>query len=541
MISILQILGGLALFLFGVRFMSDGMEKIAGHRLQEWLDRMTSRPIKAAAFGAFATGLIRSSSMVMVTMIGLINANLMTLEQSIGVMMGQEIGTTLTAQIVAFNIGDFFFVLILVGMIMREFLSARNWQRAGDVILASGLLFLGMQTMSGALKTLAATPVAHEFLAYMGQNYYSGVLAGALVTGIIQSSSAMTGLAVAMGMSQIITLPGAIGLILGANIGTCITGFIASLRLSTAAKQASIAQILINVIGVLLFLPFIAPFADLVEITSVNLARQIANAHTIFNVAVSVILFPFIKPLATLTRRLVPITKDTRKAKLTKYIDESQLRMPDIALAEATKELHRIGATTADMLDLSREAVIQGNSKASSHILELEYELVNPLCARLEGFLSELMKEDLSQQQRRRCMHLIEMTTDVERVGDFTEDLVLLVANDHKQDRKLSKKEMGELDQFFKDAHKTYTTALIAVRDNSRETALVVSNMEEKMDRQYVKARKKYAKRVDAGKIPPDVDKFYLEILRNLERISDHADSLGINVIRDEMGVSQRK
>ena len=533
MISILQILGGLALFLFGVRFMSDGMEKIAGHRLQEWLDRMTNRPIKAATFGMFATGLIRSSSMVMVTMIGLINANLMTLEQSIGVMMGQEIGTTLTAQIVAFNIGDFFFILILAGMIMREFLSARKWQRAGDVILASGLLFLGMQTMSGALKTLAATPVAHEFLAYMGQNYYSGVLAGAIVTGIIQSSSAMTGLAVAMGMSQIITLPGAIGLILGANIGTCITGMIASLRLSTAAKQASIAQILINVIGVLLFLPFIAPFAALVETTSINLARQIANAHTIFNVTVSVILFPFIKPLATLTRRLVPITKDTRKIKLTKYIDESQIRMPGIALAEATKELHRIGETTADMLNLSREAVIQGNSNASDRILKLEYELVNPLCARLEGFLSELMKEDLSQQQRRRCMHLIEMTTDVERVGDFTEDLVLLATNNHKQDHKLSEKEIGELDQFFKDAHKTYTTALVAVRDNSRETAMVVSSMEEKMDRQYVKARKKYVKRVDAGKVHPESENFYLEVLRNLERICDHADGISITVLRN--------
>ncbi len=171
----------------------------------------------------------------------------------------------------------------------------------------------------------------------MSQNYYSGVLAGAIVIGIIQSSSAMTGLAVAMGMSQIITLPSAIGLILGANIGTCITGLIASLRLLTASKQASIVQILINVIGVLLFLPFIATFAGLVETTSINLARRIANAHTIFNLAVSVILFPFIKPLATLTRRLVPITKDTRKAKLTKYIGESQLRMPDIALAESTK------------------------------------------------------------------------------------------------------------------------------------------------------------------------------------------------------------
>jgi phosphate:Na+ symporter len=207
--------------------------------------------------------------------------------------------------------------------------------------------------------------------------------------------------------------------------------------------------------------------------------------------------------------------------------------MPDIALGEATKELHRIGEITADMLNLSREAVIQGNPDATRRVMEMEYEMVNPLCIQLEGFLSDLMKEDLDLQQRRRCMHLIEMTTDVERISDFTEDLVHLVPGERIRDLVLSKKEIDELDQFFNEAHKTFTTALVAVRDNSREVALVVSQMEEKMDRQYTKARKKFAKRVETGKVAPESEDFYLEILRNLERISDHADSLGISVMRD--------
>ncbi|MEN8098200.1 MAG: Na/Pi cotransporter family protein, partial [Chloroflexota bacterium] len=343
MISFFQVLGGMALFLFGVRVLSKAMEKIAGNRLQEWLDRVTNRPIKGAAFGAVATALIQSSSLLMVTMIGLINANLMTLEQTIGVMMGQEIGTTLTAQIIAFKIGDLCYLIIAIGLVLYEFVSNRTLRRVGEVILGFGILFLGMKTMSGALKVLAAAPIAQGWLAYMGQNYLSGILAGAVATAVVQSSSAVTGLVVAMGLSQIITLPGAVALLLGANIGTCITGLIASLRLSTASKQASIAQILINLIGVFIFLPFITPFSNLVETTSNDLARQIANAHTIFNVAVSAILFPFIKPLSKLTRRLVPIIKDTRKVKLAQYIDESQFRMPDIALGEATKELHHIG------------------------------------------------------------------------------------------------------------------------------------------------------------------------------------------------------
>ena len=254
MVSFIQVLGGLALFLFGVRVLSKGMERIAGHRLQEWLERMINQPIKGAVFGAGATALIQSSSLVMVTMIGLINANLMTLEQAVGVMLGQEIGTTVTAQLIAFKTGDISYLFIALGLVLAEFLPNRAWRRIGNVILGFGILFVGMQTMSGALKTVANTPVVREWLAYMGQSYLPGILAGAIATAIVQSSSAVTALVVAMGMSQVITLPGAVAVLLGANIGTCVTGFIASLRLSLASRRASLAQILINVIGVLLFL-----------------------------------------------------------------------------------------------------------------------------------------------------------------------------------------------------------------------------------------------------------------------------------------------
>lgn len=193
MVSFFQVLGGLALFLFGVRVLSNGMEKVAGHRLQEWLDRMTSRPIKGAVFGAGATALIQSSSLLMVTMIGLINANLMTLEQAVGVMMGQEIGTTLTAQIIAFRIGDFSYLFIALGLVLVEFVGNRAWRRYGEVILGFGVLFLGMQIMSGALKGLAKTPVVQEWLAYMGQSYLPGILAGTIATAIVQSSSPSPG------------------------------------------------------------------------------------------------------------------------------------------------------------------------------------------------------------------------------------------------------------------------------------------------------------------------------------------------------------
>jgi phosphate:Na+ symporter len=303
---------------------------------------MTDRVVKGVLLGAAATALIQSSRLLMVTMIGFINANLMTLEQAVGVMLGQEIGTTLTAQFVAFRVGEFSFLFIALGFVLMEFVSNRTWQRTGEVILGFGVLFLGMQIMSGALKEVANAPAVREWLVYMGQSYLPGIVAGAIATAIVQSSSAIAGLVVAMGISQVITLPGAIALLLGANIGTCITGLIASLRLSHAARRASIAQNLINVIGLLLFLPVLAPFAILVSYTSSDFPRQIANVHTIFNVTVSVILLPLVGAIANASERLIP-RKQEEEAKLTKYIDESQYRFPTVALGEATRELFRVG------------------------------------------------------------------------------------------------------------------------------------------------------------------------------------------------------
>lgn len=532
MISLFQVLGGLALFLFGVRVLSNGMEKIAGHRLQEWLDRMTNRPIKGAVFGAGATALIQSSSLLMVTIIGLINANLMTLEQAVGVMMGQQVGTTLTAQIIAFKIGHFCYLFIALGLILVEFVSRRTWQRYGEVILGFGVLFLGMQTMSGALKTAANTPVVQEWLAYIGQSYLPGIIAGTIATAIVQSSSAVTGLVVAMGMSEIITLPGAIALILGANIGTCITGLIASLRLSHASRRAAIAQILRNGIGVLLFLPFLSPFATLVSWTSSSLPRQIANAHGIHNVVVSAILFPFIGTLARVTERLVPITGEEERPGLTKYIDESQLRFPHIALAEATKELHRIGEVTAEMIVLSRRAVIENDMDAVQRVLELEDELIDPLCATLDTYLNELLQEDVSEEQKWYSFRLKRRISDVERVADLSVDLAQAADREVPPSEVLGKKATEELDGLFKKTHRTYVIALQAVRDGDRDMAQLASRQDDKMDRMYWKARRRLSKRLKAGKIEPEADAIYFELLRNLERISDHADNLGVSVLR---------
>jgi len=530
--SFLQVLGGLTLFLFGVRTLSSGMEKLAGDKIQEWLERMTSNRIKAALFGTGVTAALQSSSLMMATMIGLINTNLMTLEQAIGMMMGDEIGTTITAQIVAFDIDNIAYLIVAVGFILIEFFPRGKWQDYGEVLMGFGILFLGMNFMSDALRVLTTIPAIESWLILMGQNLFAGLLAGTIFTAAVQSSSAVTGLVVAMGMSQSITLEGAVAILLGANIGTCATGLIASARLSRGARQASIAQILINVIGVLIFLPFFIPFTNLIERTASELPRQIANAHTIFNVAVSAILFPFVGYIAIAARRLAP-SKDEESTKVTAYIDTMQYRMPSVAITESLRELIRMGEMTTQMIECSRLALIEDDLEAAQWVLEQEDCFVDPVTDVLENFVNDLMREKLSSNQQKRCFQLKNLITDVERVGDLAEDLAEAAQKRNHNNTKFSNEAMVDLDNLCRLAHDTFSLALQALKSSDPILAQKACLMEDEFDQLYIDARQGHIARLEAGLCHPEADVIFTEALRNLERISDHADNIGISTVRN--------
>jgi len=531
MVSFLQVLGGLTLFLYGVRMLSSGMEKIAGSKIQDWLERMTSGRLKAALFGTGVTAVMQSSSLMMATMIGLINAQIMTLEQAIGMMMGDEIGTTITAQIVAFDIDNIAFLVIALGFVFIEFLPRGKWQDYGEIIMGFGILFLGMNLMSDALKVLTTIPFVEEWLVAMGQNVLAGLLAGTIVTALVQSSSAVTGLTVAMGMSQAITLDGAMAILLGANIGTCATGLIASLRLSRAAKQASIAQILINVVGVLIFLPFFSQFTRFVSFTSSELPRQIANAHTIFNIAVSAILFPFVGIIARVARWLAP-EQEVMEKNITAYIDQMQYGIPSVALTESFKELIRLGETTAKMIEHSRMALIDKDMDAALWVLEQESEFVDPVTDVLENFVNGLMQENLSADQQKRCFQLKNLLTDVERVGDLTEDLALASQERVNSNTEFSSAAIQDLDRLCRHAYDTYFLALQALSTGDHTLAMRTCQMEDEFDHLYDEMRQGHIKRIENGECHPEAEIIFTETLRHLERISDHADNLGISTLR---------
>lgn len=532
MFGFLEILGGLALFLYGIRMLSTGMEKLTGEQIQKWLERMTRGRFRSALFGTLATALIHSSGLLMVTMIGLVNANLMTVQQTIGVIIGQEVGTTLTAQIVAFNIGNFNMIFVVLGVIFFEFSQNRDWKKYGEISFGIGIVFLGMTIMSGALKELVAIPWMEASLVTMGQYPLAGVLAGLILTAIVQSSTAVTSVTVAMGMSHVITLDGAIGIILGANIGSCVTGLIASFGLSRAARQASTAQIVINVLGVVMFLPFIAPYADLIGRTSSELPRQIANAHTIFNVTVSMILFPFVNQIAWVAEKLVPPEKKSAKEKLTLFIDDMQFNVPAVALTEAARELVRLGEATACMFEQSGRALLQKNEQAAKHVLEQEDKFVDPVYKTLVDFVNRLIQEDLSIAQQKRCFQIKNLLIDIERVADMSEDIAQYAVERIHNNVTFSPQAVRELEKLWEHSLCTFSQSIKAFQENDKLLAKQVCARESEFDKLYLQTRQRHIERLEAGICNPEANVIFTEILRDLERISDHADNLGISVMR---------
>jgi phosphate:Na+ symporter len=532
MLTLLMVLGGLALFLYGVHMLSQGMEQLAGGKLQQWLDKATNHPLKGATFGAAATAILQSSSLLMVTIIGLVNGNLMTLGQAIGVMLGQEIGTTLTGQLIAFKVGDVRFLAIAAGFAMIEFGKKRSLQRYGQVLLGFGIIFTGMETMSGALRPLADNPAISAWLMIMGQSPLLGVLAGTIITALIQSSSAMTALVIALGAANLITLPGAIGLIYGANIGTCITGYIASLRASVTGKRVSMAQILINVIGVLLFLPFITPYADLLLKTAGSLPRQIANAHTLFNVAVSAVLFPFVHQIERVASLLVPDRPRKTKPPVTRFISDHFRGVPSIAIMESARELGYMGETALRMLDLSREALLHQDLEKADEVLHLEREVVDPLCDAIERFVDSVIAEDLDESERHKCFQIKNINVDLERVADHTENMAEAAQDRVYHEVAFTASALADLDRAFAHVCETLAVALAAIQTGDQELALQACRMEDEMDRINLSARNNHLNRLHTQECDSEAGVLFIETLRNLERIGDHADNLAVSVLR---------
>jgi phosphate:Na+ symporter len=478
------VFGGLALFLFGMGQMTDTLKSVAGRGMRTLLARLTTNRFTGAFTGAFVTAVVQSSSVTTVLLVGFISAGLMSLEQAIGVIMGANIGSTITAQLIAFNVSQFALPLITIGFAL-SFLAKKDQLRlVGAMVMGLGLIFYGMSLMSQATHPLRAY---EPFIGIMRSmdNVLLAIAVAALFTAVIQSSAATTGIVIVLASQGYITLEAGIALALGANIGTCITALLAAIGRPAAAKQAALAHVLFNIAGVIIWAPFISPFADLVQSISpaaphldgiarraAEAPRQIANAHTAFNVLNTFLFIGFTVPLARLVRWFVPERSDEeRKAVKPKYLDAVCLATPALALDRVRMELGHLGERVIRMTEAAAEAVVQGTRQDLQHVTEMDDD-VDILYTAILEYIRRLGTQRLSNNESLQLQNLVAVTGYLDSAAELiATNLVPLGAKRIEQDLIFSSATLEILRPLNDGVARAMRDALRAVAENDRPLA----------------------------------------------------------------------
>lgn len=522
------VVGGLALFLYGLLLLSRGLQKIAGDRLKTLLERLTNRRWKGVAIGAGLTAIIQSSSITTVTIVGLINAGLLSLEQAVPVIIGANIGTTITAQLVAFNVGVLAMPIIAAGFLL--FFSGRSYRQRllGEVILGFGMLFLGMNLMSGAVSPLKESSIFMSWVQSFGTNPLLGLLVGLAFTAVIQSSSATVALVIAMSMQGLIGLPVALPLLLGADIGTCVTVMIASIGARLSAKRAAISHLLFNVLGVIVIFPFLPFFVSLVPLTASDVPRQIANAHTIFKLLFAVLFFPFIGVLVIIVKKILP-GEEVCIDRGVKFLDKRTLRTPAIAISQSEKEIERMGAIALSTLDHSIKAFKENDLKLVK-VVEKEEDAVDELDNAIEAFLVKITRRELSKSQAKRVAALVHSISDIERVSDHANNIGELTERMVREKLAFTEPADRELNEVFKKSRDSYMKAVRVIASGDRVLAEKVFDLEREIDGLTKQYEQNHFDRLRRGTCDAGAGVVFVETLRNLERISDHARNIALAV-----------
>jgi len=415
-LMVTSLFGGLGMFLYGMEMMSDGMKMTAGNRMRSILEKLTSNRFFAVGVGAFVTMVIQSSSATTVMLVSFVNSGLLSFAQGLGVILGSNIGSTVTAQIVAFKVTDYALGLIAAGALMSLFSKKDSTRNIGFVILGFGLLFYGMKVMSDTMKPLRANPTFNSILTSF-ENPFMGILAGAVFTALIQSSSATTGIVITLASGGSITLEAGIPLILGANIGTCVTALLAGLNASREAKRVAIAHVTFNVIGVALFCFWIPTFAEMVAKTSDNVPRQIANAHTFFNILATVVFIPFTTILASLIIRFFPDQEKSRNIEKPSVLnlDEKVLEHPPVAISNAQAEIRGVvgltervlGSLVAPFVSDDLQGDVEDPDQDFEKGMHVRLDKIEFLNRAISSYLIKISNQDLDDAQSREVFSLV--------------------------------------------------------------------------------------------------------------------------------------
>ena len=532
---IFSFLGGLGMFLFCIKYMGDGLQLAAGDRLKYILDKYTTSPFLGVLVGIFVTVLIQSSSGTSVITIGLVSAGLLTLRQAIGIIMGANIGTTITSFIIGFNISHFSLPIIFLGAALLFFTKVKTLNNAGRILFGFGGIFYALTLMSGAMEPLKYLPDFRVWTVNLSKNPVLGVFVGTLITMLVQASSATISILQNLYQEGLIDLKGALPVLFGDNIGTTITAIIAVIGSNTSAKRLAASHVMFNVIGTLIFLILLSPFSSFIgfmqKFLHLNPKMTIAFSHGTFNAVTTVLLFPFIGALEYIVVKLIKEKKEVEKDVYTvKYLDPMLMGTPSIALGQVKLELIEM---TNFSLENIKESVEFFNTREEKYAKEVEEkeEVINYIDQEITKYLTGILRENLNDKDGEDVTAYLDMCRDIERIGDHAAGIIREVNLGMKKSLKFSNLVYEEVYTLTKIIVKMIELSIEAVKDSNKEKAIEVLDLHNKLYTKDKEIRKKHQKRLSAQECEIKSGLLYTDLLLHFTRVGDHARNLAEKVI----------
>ena len=544
-------LGGLGMFLYGMNIMADGMQKTAGSKMSSFLGMLTNNRLLAIALGALITAIIQSSGATTVMVVGFVSAGVLNLTQAVGVIMGANIGTTITAWIVSMSqLGDAFEIMkpgfyapciIGIGALLLVFAKSQKKKTVGEIMIGLGLLFIGLDFMSGSISPYTDAPIFAKAFEVLGGNPLLGMLIGALVTALLQSSSASVGILQTLAMNGIVTTNAAIYITLGQNIGSCVTAMLSSMGGSRTAKRAAVMHLTFNIIGAVLFgtLGFVL-FALRPAFAASNIsAVQISIFHTVFNLSMTTLLFPFANQLVKLSGLVVkekPETvpvEDEETAATFKHLDERIFESPAFAVETAALEVVHMGQITLENVKRALDAILTENLEEVETVYKTE-KTSDTMEKMLTEYLIKVDNLSLTEKQKKVVNNLFYSVSDIERIGDHAENLAEQAEYMVEHHLDFSETGFDDLKSIGASVIKSFQYAIDARQTGNMDSVRKVSQYEDDVDSQEEELREKHIERLSNGVCKPSAGVVFLDIISNLERVSDHAYNLA-GYVKDEM------
>lgn len=536
---IIPFIGGLGMFIYGMQIMAQGLENAAGSRMKTMLEALTRNKFMGVLLGAMITAVIQSSSATTVMVVGFVNAGIMNLSQAMGVIMGANVGTTVTGWLVSsvewakfLSPGNLAPIAIMAGVIVMLTGTRRSTKDISSIIIGFGLLFVGITTMSAAVSPLQESEGFRNLFVVLGHNPLLGIIAGAVVTAVIQSSSASVGILQSLAAAGLVPFNAAIYIIMGQNIGTCVTAILSGIGAKKAAKTAGIMHLLFNVIGTLIFsivaivlFKVVFPGAGMGMITQ----TQISTVHTVFNIGTTVLLFPVSDLIIKLARKLErEDEQETDESRV--LLDERILETPGIALQSAVSEIVRMGNIVVRTMDKSRDVIFTMDPEKIRQIRE-EESIVDRLCRGITDYVVKLSALSLNEKEHQHVASLLQILSDMERISDYCENISEFAET--MAERKASFSEIGtrEMKEMIAVCSDSFTYAVEAFAGYDKEKAMKVIEKESQADDLEIRLRSGHMKRLASGECNTDAGIVYLDALVCLERISDHSRNIAEEVL----------